>query len=293
MSSTYYQYSPLPEGYIRLVRLLRPSHEYTYKSECHLELVDTILEEAVYDALSYTWGPSTVDEEQAEAAQIFTTVQRCYPVFCDGKIILVTKSLRRALRSLMNFEVPSSYWRPEVLVPDLALEKCRYTWIDGLCINQDDIVERAEQVPLMSTLYSRASSLLIDLGVMDQGTVVAIETAGKLVTLDLTEQERRSAQTLYKDSCFARVGCRPITVREWLEWVILFSRNIFRRTWVIQETMLAGKRGYYMCGDAIGQFYTLVRSLEVYLNTDWVRSKPSWVISIVLVVVDSTRDSLS
>lgn len=272
MASTvrdYYQYSPLPKGHIRVVRLLCPSYEHTSKSQCHLELSNSTVYETVYDALSYTWGPSTMEEETAEAAQIFTKVPRCYPVFCGGKIILVTKSLRRALRSLMNFEVPTSNWRPAVLMPQLSLEKRRYTWIDGLCINQDNLKERGEH--LMSMIYSQASSLLVDLGVMDLDTANALETAGTLAFLDLNEQEKCSAQTIYNDSCFSRVGSRRITTREWLEWVILLSRSIFRRTWIIQEMMLAGRRGYWICGDAIGTCRTVMKSLEVFLSTDWVR----------------------
>jgi hypothetical protein len=37
-------------------------------------------------------------------------------------------------------------------------------WIDGVCINQTDILERNRQVQLMGEIYSRASCVLIWLG---------------------------------------------------------------------------------------------------------------------------------
>lgn len=40
----------------------------------------------------------------------------------------------------------------------------RKLWIDAVCINQDDLMEKEEQIPLMATIYSTASRVVADLG---------------------------------------------------------------------------------------------------------------------------------
>jgi hypothetical protein len=37
-------------------------------------------------------------------------------------------------------------------------------WVDSICINQEDEVEKSCQIPLVATIYSRAESVIIWLG---------------------------------------------------------------------------------------------------------------------------------
>jgi hypothetical protein len=39
-----------------------------------------------------------------------------------------------------------------------------FHWYDALCINQEDILERSEQVAKMGSIYENASSVLVWLG---------------------------------------------------------------------------------------------------------------------------------
>lgn len=83
-----------------------------------------------YDALSYTWGdaPPSVECD------------------CDGTTILLRDNLAAALKFLR---------RPQ--------DK-RYVWVDFLCINQQDNIEKSFQIPRMGSIYSRASLVVIWLG---------------------------------------------------------------------------------------------------------------------------------
>jgi hypothetical protein len=40
----------------------------------------------------------------------------------------------------------------------------RILWVDALCINQSDPLEKAKQIPLMSRIYEQANSVIIWLG---------------------------------------------------------------------------------------------------------------------------------
>jgi hypothetical protein len=83
-----------------------------------------------YEAISYVWG----------------TGNRQFKLICDGDILLLTQSIHDALN--------------RVRLPDLP----RRLWADQVCINQNDIPERSQQVKLMNLIYKNAKRVLIWLG---------------------------------------------------------------------------------------------------------------------------------
>lgn len=50
------------------------------------------------------------------------------------------------------------------------VHESRRVWIDALCINQADVMEREEQISLMSYIYSGAARTIIWLGDVDEHT---------------------------------------------------------------------------------------------------------------------------
>ena len=90
----------------------------------------TIDEAPSYEAISYTWGEPT----------------RTSQVLIDGKVFLVTTNLFLALQRCMR------------------LLKKRFLWADAICINQEDLEERNQQVALMKDIYQHADSVLVHLG---------------------------------------------------------------------------------------------------------------------------------
>jgi hypothetical protein len=83
-----------------------------------------------YDALSYEWGESVCQ----------------HLILCEGRTLKATTSLLTLLKRLHS--------------PGEA----RMLWVDAIWINQDDLVERAEQVPLMRDIYQNAQQALMWLG---------------------------------------------------------------------------------------------------------------------------------
>jgi hypothetical protein len=86
-----------------------------------------------YEALSYTWGSE--DSQNA--------------ILLDGKTFLVRDNLWEALIRLR------------------MRDEERVLWIDAICINQDDISERNQQVRIMPHIYTRAQVVLVWLGSAD------------------------------------------------------------------------------------------------------------------------------
>jgi len=96
---------------------------------CTLRTV-SFRDEPTYDALSYTWGDPTATKS----------------IEVDGVAIEVTFNLEQALRHMRDAET------------DLVL------WVDAVCINQSDIVEKSHQVALMGRIYSECAQVRIWLG---------------------------------------------------------------------------------------------------------------------------------
>lgn len=97
-----------------------------------------------YFALSYTWGSP---ENKAT-------------ILLDGHEFKVTRNLEDALRSLRDCKV----------LPEQGL-----LWVDALCINQDDLSERASEVQRMQSIYVSAVDSIVYLGSGDPATEAGIE----------------------------------------------------------------------------------------------------------------------
>lgn len=114
-------YAPLnpktPE--IRVVKLL-PSQDFNAPIECELSHRPLYSESDGYESLSYVWGaPEFVGE-----------------ILLSGESQPTTRNLEMALRYLR--------------LPSCA----RTLWVDAICINQSDPIERGQQVRLMRDIYA-------------------------------------------------------------------------------------------------------------------------------------------
>jgi hypothetical protein len=128
-----YSYSQLRSEHnsIRLLRLL-PSEDDAAEIQC--ELFEYPLHHSrgnhLYEALSYVWG------EPADKL----------PILMHGHSFSVTVNLHAALQRLRNHVMQ------------------RILWVDALCINQDDQEEKEHQIQAMTTIYGKASRVIVWLG---------------------------------------------------------------------------------------------------------------------------------
>ncbi|KAI1199853.1 heterokaryon incompatibility protein-domain-containing protein [Nemania serpens] len=126
---TYDEIENIPGGdHIRILSL-KAGKIFTDRIDVSLSTV-SLINPPKYEALSYCWG---------DASDLGL-------IFCDGKPFPVTKNLESALRHLRQSQDD------------------RVLWIDAICINQDNLAERAYQVNLMRRIYQIAYRVLIWLG---------------------------------------------------------------------------------------------------------------------------------
>jgi hypothetical protein len=170
--STYsveeFSYRPL-EPSVDSMRLLKLNPAKKNKSAVSGELIHvTFGERPTYQALSYTWGDDMPKEN----------------IFICGSAFRVGSNLYSALKYLQQ--------RPaDLLFP---------IWVDAICINQKDMLERNQQVRIMPHIYTRAMSVLVWLG----------SPAGAFKT-DISLWERTTASSA------------------------LISSRYWKRVWIIQE----------------------------------------------------------
>ncbi|KAI0412976.1 HET domain protein [Xylaria grammica] len=195
-----YHFHPLPNGCIRLLQLL-PHRDERAPIRCHLidhPLLDPSLGEGphLYEALSYVWG----------------SPEKPRLVYTEAGYIAVTKSLHAALLRLRDRTLP------------------RVLWVDGICINQDDIQERGCQVQLMAMVYAKATRVVVWLEEVVAGNC-------QLDGDTLTDGSR--ALEVIRATTDSRSNTYQIDETSHEEIIELFQRSWFQRIWVLQEVSAA------------------------------------------------------
>jgi hypothetical protein len=154
------------------------------------------------EAISHRW--STADE---------------LPILLDGRKFLVSGALHQMLRTL---QTPGHE---------------RLLWIDSICINQSDNIEKGWQIGMMKDIYRRADRVVGWLG-YDR------LTSGALTTLDeirfMASDEDGVLDNLGSDYCAQSFVHSNIhaTLRA---LGFLLCNDFFSRTWIVQEVALARK----------------------------------------------------
>lgn len=138
-----------PESQFRLLELF-PSAEFTADLVCRILVASLNRPSRPFKAVSYVWG----DGSKKHHAYVSERPDDGEPV----KLRLpITSSLNTALRHLRHEHDSVTLW------------------IDQICINQSDGVEKSHQVRLMGRIYSSASQVLVWLGEAEHQSDVLME----------------------------------------------------------------------------------------------------------------------
>ncbi|OIW32767.1 HET-domain-containing protein [Coniochaeta ligniaria NRRL 30616] len=214
MSAPVYQPVASAEGEIRLLILL-PASNHDADIQCELKTA-RLSDKPTFEALSYTWG----------------SIGKADEIRLNGHKFPVWENAGAALRQL---RLP---------------KKSRHLWVDAICINQDDLQERSEQVLLMQQIYGQAEQVCVWLGELTDGGIVGMKELQNKVwsvgwhqfkidrkygkpTLPWTEQFTTSRGIMNRSALVEEQSNRE--VRE------ILDRPWWRRTWIIQEAVLAQK----------------------------------------------------
>ena len=133
---------------------------------------------------------------------------------------------------------------------DRVLRRLRYPyetrtlWIDALCINQDDDVEKSSQVALMYEIYSNTKRNLILLGDGHDTTPIAIDCIRRIVKdMKAETNNLANARTLMYNADVPQISGGPLpfnlTSREIDAINRFYASEWFQRLWVVQEASLA------------------------------------------------------
>lgn len=139
-------------------------------------------------------------------------------------------------------------------------------WVDSICINQMDLAERSQQVPLMGQIYSEASPVRVWLGEECAG----VKDAFKLVH-DCGEcsPEEAVARVLQDDQ-----GARALTE--------VLHRSYWDRMWMFQEIVLAGRVTVH-CGthEVPWTYFKWMNTLSGYIELwSYAQVQHSWVLEL-------------
>ncbi|KAH6670470.1 heterokaryon incompatibility protein-domain-containing protein [Halenospora varia] len=222
-----YVYGPLDTSRheIRLLNV-HPGNAGT-KVQANL-IVVSLADSPSYEALSYTWG----DSSQTSTIELF-----------DGES--AANSSKFVFKATTNLE--------------LALQHLRYSdgylilWVDSICINQNDNIEKSSQVQQMSTIFASASRVCVwlgeEYGYSDHALALISECPKDLdAALDLLSKEERGLS--------------------WRALTFLVQRPYFSRSWIVQEVALA-KDITIFCGSEEcdwESFQLIVRALIAEAN---------------------------
>lgn len=131
--------SRMERSAFRYTKLDSPSHQirllsFTWSSKsdnvrCKLQVLN-VDDAPGYHAISYTWGDPVTSRT----------------IFIDGLSVAVRENCYYALWQAQNYRMDMHYW------------------IDAICINQDDLEEKSEEVAMMGAIYARATLVLACIG---------------------------------------------------------------------------------------------------------------------------------
>lgn len=168
-----YGYSKLAEGSIRLLRLL-PDQDKQSQIQCQLFEFALLNSHSTcpYEALSYVWG---FDNKPCS-------------VTVNSGDLRIGSNLHAALSSLRHS----------------TLE--RIIWIDALCINQDDMTEKGQQVQSMAKIYAKANCVIVWLGeAADESDRALLEICGAAVESPTNQEDPQKIFSLLSRPWFQRI----------------------------------------------------------------------------------------
>lgn len=103
-------------------------------------------------------------------------------------------------------------------------------WIDAICINQADLIERSRQVSTMSRLFRSADQVLCWVGpaVEDADTTLAALNSSALISsYDLAVKEGREIDQLSIENSLDAGACKALRH--------IVDSTYWTRSWIVQE----------------------------------------------------------
>jgi hypothetical protein len=177
----------------RAFRLLRLLPSTDFDAEIHCELFESSIDNRPsYDAVSYVWGDANI-----------TVLIRLHDTTRS-----VTTNLGLALRYLR------------------LAEEQRILWVDALCINQENNLEKNHQVRQMGSIYASAQQVIVWLG-EEEDARHAYQSLDEFIAQS-EKIPREASRIIWNSADFAAAK---------IAWESLFARPWWTRMWTLQEVI--------------------------------------------------------
>ncbi len=212
-----------------------------------LTLVKVALDDhSEFWALSYVWGDASIRKE----------------INVNGHTVSITSNLFSALRRIQDgLESPN---QSEVLL-----------WADAICINQQDLSERSEQVQLMRSIYQQASLTVAWLGLGTKNELLGMVALSILSSQIEAAKENGDADDVSWLEDLPDLSRRDYDPQEvpdsstgnylWDGIEELLKNSYWKRTWTLQEVVLS-ENLVLMCGSLA------ISEIDLILFLDWIQA---------------------
>ncbi|RHZ65262.1 hypothetical protein CDV55_107570 [Aspergillus turcosus] len=213
-----YQYDSLPSSdHIRVATI----HPGRFSDDIVIDLNHVTLQSPVkYEALSYKW------ERTENLRPIYVGADK-------ASVISVRQNLTTALAHLRY--------------PD----KPRVMWVDVLCIDQSNDIEKGPQVALMGKIYRHSTGVIAWLGPEKDDSTRALNTMswiGVQIEADYSRWLVDPSENCIHPSFLDMDADIPLRPEETRAIFHLLSRQWFERLWIRQEILASEQKGVIQCG---------------------------------------------
>ncbi|KAK4546756.1 hypothetical protein LTR36_001488 [Oleoguttula mirabilis] len=242
------RYTKLLEREIRLCTIERADSKGQLRCNLSVVKLDSLV---AFRCLSYVWG-SAIEKEM---------------ITLQGGACEVTPNLHAALRRLQRSNITIDIW------------------IDAICINQADEVEKGQQVALMGSLFAKAEEVVVWLGegadALKNGDSAGEESGHNLLEFSCVDKvlSMLAADQHFHDlpiahdcrarSCAATTSHATKREEAWdkvLESMkSIFETTWFERAWTVQEIVLAQK-ARFLYGHSVDLPYEMASAAFVNLG---------------------------
>ena len=237
-AASKYEYKPLQDSQICLLTITSISSDGI---TCDLEQSE-FDDCPIYDALSYAWG-----EQDSNRPTLH----------CNGRFISISPHLNSALERFYRS------WENDDTSDRLP---CPRIWVDAVCINQNNDVEKGHQVAKMAQIYARARRVIAWLGEDENGSEMAMQLLQEYAT---AFPDRQESTALY-DAEDRVQFLRGQNKQTWSALIDLSDRPYFKRRWILQE-LASGKSVCLFCGGGSVPWSALAGLMMDLAQTDMFR----------------------
>lgn len=196
------------EQRIRLLTI-KPGRRNSTPIECSLSSGDDLSSSLNFEALSYAWGD----------------IQDSNEIICNDKSFLIGRNLFQALN---NFRLENQE---------------RIIWVDAICIDQLNLVEKKHQIPLMPIIYQECNRVLVWLGEDPEYDNTAAALIEK-IQIQVIHPGNHLSPEFIKDirtdvyEVLERTGLPYLMSNEWEGLCRILNNSYWERMWIIQEVLL-------------------------------------------------------